>query len=57
MMSQSAAEYEGGEIVPFEKRKMYKVKDLSIIPEVISKKGTLKAVSFDFFSISLFFCR
>jgi cytochrome c-type biogenesis protein CcsB len=45
MMSQTTTDYELGEVVSLEKKKLYKVKDLSIIPEVISKKGVIKAVS------------
>lgn len=47
MMSQAQTEYEGGEVVTFEKKKIYKVNDLTIIPDVISVKGIVKAVSLD----------
>ena len=46
-MSQAETEHEDGEVVPFERMKVYKVKNLSIIPDVISTKGIVKAVSLD----------
>ncbi|NOQ25103.1 MAG: c-type cytochrome biogenesis protein CcsB [Bacteroidales bacterium] len=47
MMSETETEHEVGEVVSFERMKIYKVKDISIIPDVITAKGTVKAVSVD----------
>ena len=48
MMSKTNLEYEKGAIVPFTKMKIYKVNGFSIIPEVISKRGIVKAVNLDY---------
>lgn len=47
MMSEAQTEHEGGEVVSFERKKIYKVNELTIIPDVISIKGMVKAVSLD----------
>ena len=48
MMSQKATIHEKGAAIPFEKMKIYKVKGFSIVPEIISKSGVVKAVDLDF---------
>jgi cytochrome c-type biogenesis protein CcsB len=48
MMNQSSKTYESNELISFEKMKIYKVNDLSIIPEVISKSGEFRTVNLDY---------
>ncbi|MBU8891683.1 MAG: c-type cytochrome biogenesis protein CcsB [Bacteroidales bacterium] len=47
MMSQKATIHEQGEAIPFETMKIYQVKGLSIVAEVLSKSGVVKVVNAD----------
>jgi cytochrome c-type biogenesis protein CcsB len=48
MMSQASKNYNEKEIVPFEKMKIYKVKGLSFVPEIITSSGIIKAVNVNY---------
>ncbi len=47
MMSNNTLNYDQGEVVPLERMKIYEVKGVKIVPEIINKKGKIKVVNTD----------